>query len=152
MIRRDPILSRPHRRLLVVALTMALLTALLAGCGSSDDEAQLEIIGTYTDEFGQLQVITATTWDSSGSGFTLIFHILDYDNLFNYLVAQNDASNSFNAGKYSRFAWTNANGNLYYCQDVYDAATSETARSAPFPNSSDLASGCGGFSWTNLTP
>jgi hypothetical protein len=168
MIRRDPILSRPHRRLLVVALTLALLTALLAGCGSGADSSPraanpvtanrvidyapgtLVIQGSYVDNFGGAHVITATMWDASGGGFTFIFHILEYDNSLDYIVAQNDPANSFNAGLFSRFSWTAVNGNLYYCQDVYDATTALAARSAPLPDNSDLASGCSGFSWTLL--
>ena len=135
------------------ALTLLLASLLLLGCASSDDEStQLEIIGTYTDEFGGPHTITATTWDASDGAYTLIFHILDFSNVQDYLVAHNDDANSFNAGLYSRFVWTYANGNLYYCQDIYDAATADAARSAPFPDKGDLASGCNGFSWTNLTP
>lgn len=140
-------------RLLSVLLLALVGAALLAGCGSSNNSPELlEIAGTYTDEFGGHHTITQTTWDSSDATFTFIFHILEFDNDLNFLVALNDSANSFNPGLYSRFMWTYANGNLYYCQDVFDATSETAARYAPFSDAGNLTTGCGGFAWTNLTP
>jgi hypothetical protein len=160
MIRRDPILSRPHRRLLVVALALALLTALLAGllvgCATEEDETvvnstyTLEIVGNYLDEYSSDHQVTASTWTSFGGGS--VIHIIAYSNEENFLLGQNDAVNSFNPNMYARQDWTYFNGSLYYCSTVYDGATLQDAYAGSADSSNPTLGGCGGFSWTNLTP
>jgi len=52
---------------------------------------------------------------------------------------------------YSRIVWTKYNNDYYYCEIVYNKGSLEQAKSdTTTANSSSLASGCGGFSWTKF--
>ncbi len=113
----------------------------------------IEVKGVYLDNFGGSHAVTQTLWDQSNATFTFIFHIIEADNTLDYLLAENDAANSFNPSLFSRFNWTTFNGSLFYCQSVFNAASPDDARAAPFPDPANPpVTGCGGFSWTNLTP
>ena len=109
----------------------------------------IEIAGSWDDSFGGSQQITSFLWTQGA----YLFHIQQYDNDAKWAVAENDASNEYNAGLFSRFDWHwDAAGDLWYCQTAYDAASAEDALSADAPDSSDLeTAGCGGFSWTMMT-
>ena len=61
-----------------------------------------------------------------------------------------DAANAYNPDLWSHFQWVYADDALYYCQSAYDAADAETAAQTT-ADSDDLATGCGGFSWSTLT-
>ena len=116
-------------------------------------QGSIDVKGLYLDAFGGSHAITQTLWDQSDAIFTFLFHIIEADNSLGYLLAENDAANSFNPGFFSRFYWTTYLDNLYYCQDVFNAASPDDARAATPPDATDpTAGGCGGFSWTNLTP
>lgn len=127
------------------------------GCGgfpwTQMPQGSIEVMGVYQDAFGSSHAITQTLWDQSSAAFTFLFHIIEADNSPGYLLAENDAANSFNPGLFSRFYWTPYLDNLYYCQDVFDAASPDDARAATPPDATDpTTGGCGGFAWTNLTP
>ena len=52
---------------------------------------------------------------------------------------------------YSRIVWTKYNNYYYYCEIVSNKGSLEQAKSDPATaDSSNLASGCGGFSWTKF--
>ncbi len=124
---------------------------LLTGCGGfswSKLSAPLAIIGSYTDNYGSSHDIAQDSWTMGNS----VFHIELVDNNGNFLVAQNDAANSYNPELYSRFDWTFDQGTLYYCQIAYDAADLGTALQNTTAARADLAAGCNGFAWTTLTP
>jgi hypothetical protein len=153
--------------------TIALL-ALLTACGETKDTSDtaapgteppttdssstetegdsLAIVGVYIDSWGTDHDIGEATW-TQAAGST-VFHITQYDNAEAWVVAENDAANDWNAGLWSRFDWTwDGDGRLWYCQVAYDATSEDAALTAAAPDPSDPgASGCGGFSWTELIP
>jgi hypothetical protein len=66
-------------------------------------------------------------------------------------------SNDVNANKFSRFEWYEAKGQLFYCQQVFDAASAADAADftkVPAADSSDANDrGCGAkgqFAWSEL--
>ena len=157
----------------IKTVSLALLGAAsltLAACGDKDDHdhddtadhddtgedtgdgpADIAIAGSYTDGWGGDHEITNTSWAQYGG--TTNFAIVSYDNDEQMAIAQNDSANAYNPDLWSRFDWhTDGDGNLWYCQGTYDAATQADAESAAAPDTSDPAnSGCGTFSWTQLT-
>lgn len=147
----------PSPRRLVLAMLAAALLLSLTGCGGNN-QGPLAIIGSYKDNYGYPHVVTQTTWDDSYTGYSALFHILDYSNGLTFLLAQNDAGNTYDPNLYSRFTWTIKGSQLYYCQDPYNAASEDAARNASSENDNDPASkGCGAsagndFAWTELTP
>ncbi|HNC98117.1 MAG TPA: hypothetical protein PKW90_18440, partial [Myxococcota bacterium] len=124
---------------------------LSTGCGGfswSKLSAPLSIIGSYTDNWGGSHEISQSTWTSGSS----VYHIQMVDNNGSFLVAQNDAANTYNPELYSRFDWTYDQGTLYYCQIAYDAADMASALQNTSAVRADLAAGCNGFGWSSLTP
>ena len=99
------------------------------------------------DNFGDAHTITEAEWQNSAGSFA----ISNYDNVAMYLIAQNASTNQFSPDLWSRFDWTWNSDQLFYCQSVFDAATPEDAE-AGGADVDDLESGCGGFSWSMLTP
>lgn len=115
------------------------------GTDTGDDAP--DIVGEYTDEFGDTHTIDAATWTNAAG----VFHIDQWDDTEMWLVAQNDAANEYSPELWSRFDWVWSGDDLYYCQSVFDGATVEAAL-AGSANHDDIAMGCGGFAWTNMTP
>jgi hypothetical protein len=137
-------------QLIVPVLLLAVL--LLGGCLPAESDGDFvavpEIHGTYLDDFGGTHVIGKDTWDD---GFSL-FHYVRVRNGLDYLIAQNDAGNSFNPNLYSRFDWTVSSDELYYCQIAFAAATADDAEANTAADRGNLATGCNGFAWSKLTP
>ena len=121
-----------------------------AGAGGvSNGSRGVAIRGSYSDNWGSHHVITNSTWTTGSS----VFHVSIVNNGAKYLIAQNDQSNTWNPCLWSRYDWTRSEGKLYYCQTAYNAATEAAALATPPADPSDPAtSGCGGFSWTELSP
>ena len=140
-------MSAPFRHRSIALLLGAVLFLFTACAG---EQGPLEIIGVYSDGYS-IHTITDAGWEMDfGSGLSL-FHVLSYDNISDTLVAHNDTANTFNPGLYSRFDWLYSGGALYYCQSAYAAASEQEALAAS-ADAGDLAAGCGGFSWSLLTP
>ncbi|MFH1811970.1 MAG: calcium-binding EGF-like domain-containing protein [Pseudomonadota bacterium] len=112
-----------------------------------DTEEPLEIIGSYVDDWGFDHEITQASWVNMGS----TFHTSQYSNAEDWLVAHNDAANTYNPDLWSRFDWTHSSGQLYYCQSAFDAASEQAALAVTPANSGDLSTGCGGYAWSTLS-
>lgn len=138
------------------AMCLGLLLAAVAAHASKAQDAAAcslnktdpAIKGTYVDNFGGLQSVTATYWESLGS----VFEICSVDNARKRIIAQNDSRNQYNPGRFSRFEWTNFGNRLWYCQSVYDAPSAAAADAAPPADASNpVDGGCGGkFAWSTL--
>ncbi len=129
-------------------------TSLDTGCDGFPwtrlDAEVAPIVGDWTDEWGTAHTITELLWTDS---YENSFDIADASVLGAWLVAQNGDDNAFFAGSWSRFDWTTGpDGHLFYCQSAFSEDTEQQARVARPGDPSDLAAGCGGFAWTNLTP
>jgi hypothetical protein len=112
------------------------------------DPASLEIAGTYTTEWGQTITVSATEWKDESEAGTFTYTIASYDNEKNYLVAQDNGDD-----KWDRFEWTLSSDTLHYCQTIFDAETEADADVAEsLADVDDINEGCGGFSWSSLTP
>ncbi|MFT4979505.1 MAG: hypothetical protein ACI8S6_005416, partial [Myxococcota bacterium] len=124
---------------------------LSAGCGGfswSQLRTPLAVSGSYDDAWGSTHLVSAFSWDIGTSTFA----ISQADDAGQWAVAQNGADNSWNPELWSRFDWAwDSDSTLYYCQTAY-AAASEAEALAASADSSDLSSGCGGFSWTAMRP
>ena len=123
----------------LAALALVALTA----CGGG----AIELVGAYTSNFGTDEDITETHWGDAT--------IEDWDNDANWAVTRNPDDAAFGPGTYSKVAWTEpSEGAFYYCIADYGRDTLEAARtSTQAVDASDPDNtGCGGFSWTKLSP
>lgn len=110
----------------------------------------IEIAGEYVDNFGGAHLVTNTMWTQGEGETASTFTFTAVVNADRVAIAQNGASNMFSPGLYSRFDWHVADGLVWYCQTAYAAETEAAAWTTPAADVTDLAAGCGGFSWSEL--
>lgn len=136
-------------------LYLALAIGVAACDSSSSDNAStiLPVAGNYVDDWGTAIAITEETWaqtfedwEKPGVMITAVSTILDWDNSGEYLTAENED------GTFSRFDWTQFGEVFYYCQIEYAAVSEEIALANETADRKKLDTGCGGFSWSKLTP
>lgn len=132
---------------------------LYGGCGgfSWSRLTGIEIVGTYDDNYGGQHEISVALWQAADDNF----HLLAFSNEDNWAVYQNDCGNAYNPGLYSRFEWTlgelgaagaaGAASTLHYCQIGFDAESERAATDLSPADAEDLARGCNGFGWSELT-
>jgi len=121
----------------------------------TDIGTDLAINGTYTDNFGSDHTITNALWTMAfGSYPASYFGITVYDNAERYVIAENDAANSYYGGLFSRFDWyVDDDDGIWFCQTTFTATTEAEALATPRADDSDPANaGCSGFTWTHLNP
>jgi hypothetical protein len=129
-------------------------TGLPDDTGQAANSTGLEIAGSYTDDFGSTWSIDEVQIVLGYPGYApSLFSVVRYDNDADVIIAQNDPSNPYSGGMYSRFDWYVDGAALWICQTAYAAASAEEAEATPAADRTDPAtSGCGGFPWTGLSP
>src|SRR4051794_29424793 len=80
-----------------------------AAAGASGVSLGVAIAGKYADAFGGKHEITNSEWKSDSA----IYHISQFDNAGQFLIARNDQTNQYNPCLWSRFDWTTSKGKLY---------------------------------------
>ena len=141
---------------MISRLSLAFATLLLVGCpeptdpGTDDpvvDPDPVDIVGAWVDGWDTQHSITEDRWTQGDYDFWLTEWSTDEG----WAVAQNDASNEYNPELWSRFEWVTVDGDLWYCQSAFDAATEQDALAVAAADASDPATtGCGGFAWTRM--
>ena len=112
----------------------------------------LEIAGSYSDNIGSEHVISQTLWlIDYGSSEQYYYHIEEYSNSEDFLVAENDPDNGPpEAGAWSRFDWVyQPDGSLWVCQTQSTAPTVQDALNAQAPDVNDAGS-CTPYGWMQL--
>lgn len=122
---------------------------------SSDEPSQepLEIAGSYIDNTSTEHVITQNSWlFDYGAGEQYFYHITQYDNAMQYVIAENSENNGIaEAGFWSRFDWTYQDNHLWVCQTTSNAATEAAALSTETPDKSNPGEeGCRNYGWLRL--
>ncbi len=127
-----------------------LLAVALTACDGGDDPVELELIGSWTNNYDGTEIITADTWDNGYSVLT----VSSYDNDDNWVVVRSPADDAYTPNEYSKYVWTDvAGGIVYYCTVSFGLETQEEAETSA--NNSDPSApsdgGCNGFAWTELS-
>lgn len=139
-------------------IAFALMMGMLAiGCDDdvdTDAPDSVSIIGNWIDNFQIEHDISAESWVQSSPMGDSTYAILSINSETMTVIAENDASNGFAPGKFSRFDWVVDGDLLYVCQSAFDAETADAAANTEPADPSDPANGgCGGmFSWSALQP
>jgi hypothetical protein len=107
-------------------------------------DAQIEVAGTWTTNFGSLLVVDGGTWQSGGTSSGIV----SYDNCENRVITEGGSS-------YSKIVWTEpSGGQFWFCTAAFGESSEEAARNAEvtadFENPSEMGS-CGDFSFTKAT-
>jgi hypothetical protein len=129
------------------------------GCGGAfpwsaltTEVDEIAVAGSFTDEFNTAHEITSELWTQTFEDDVSTWTTILYGNEAGFVLAINGADNAFNPMDYSRFEWVQTESSTFFCQTVFDGETLTAAMAAPLADNADLATGCGGFPWTNLTP
>lgn len=140
-----------------------LFLTLLVGCGTDPvnpnnqspvNEDALEIEGTWSSNFDSDETITITSWDVSADWGESTTAIVDWSNEDNWVITQNSEDSEYSPSAYNLVVWTEIDsGSFYYCMVDYGIETEEAARlsDVEFDSTNPSESGCGDFSWTQLT-
>lgn len=140
------------------AVELSAATFLASLTYTADISDPVSIMGDWTDNWGGTHEIDGERWMQSGFGAASSFWFTQYDNDAGgqdagWAVAHNDPANPWSADLWSRFHWVTVNGQLWYCQSEYAAATEMDALLSIPPDASNPATGgCSGFSWSTLNP
>jgi hypothetical protein len=143
---------------------IGILSSLVSiGCGDGEDEktpegqeqAGLEIAGTWESNFQSTEILTDVAWDTVGDGFESSSEIVDYDNDENVLVTMGEKYMEPEVDVYSRVIWTEpSDGSFYYCTVAFNLETLDDAlNSTATADSSDpeAMNSCGAGTWTKLS-
>ena len=122
-----------------------------------EPQEELELIGTWENNFGGMDIITAEAWDLGSYTDTIV----SYDNDANSMITMTPDTVAWNdTDTYNMVLWTeitqDASGHdmFYYCTAVYGAASADDAANAEavYDNSSENPDEwtCGSFGspWT----
>lgn len=152
-------LPRANREEEEIVRHLALILSILCfvtGCGPAPDDTGEErpepktinasLLGTWQTNFDTQESITVDRWGDN--------EIHSYDNGSNLVITRVPDDGEWSPGTYSKIVYTDiVDDRFFYCIVTYDKATAddaladETTADATDP----LNSGCGGFSWTQMT-
>lgn len=133
-------------------------TPATAGCNGKawikmlSADANFALVGSYTDNWSSSHTFSNALWSTSGCSNAIIF----YDNTNGFFLYQQQAEAGCYAANNYRFGkvfWAvDSASKLYYCQLFYDKQSYlDVANSTTKPTyTNPSASGCSGFSWTQL--
>lgn len=108
--------------------------------------AAIELVGTWTTNFGSDEKITADKWGPQ--------KIASYDNAANVAYTQNPPDDQYGPNKFSKQVWTEPKANVfYYCTVDYGKDSLDLAKASTLvADDKDLdKKGCAGFGWTKMT-
>lgn len=107
----------------------------------------IAIAGTWKNNFGGSDVISSRKWNTAAMSL--------FDNTKRWAITQNADDDQYNPSKFSKVVWTApSGGSFYYCMVDFglDSLALAQATTKTADDSDPDKSGCGGFSWTKLSP
>ncbi len=111
------------------------------------------VIGSFTDDYGTRHVVSDSLWQH---GTRNRYHIVQWNAAGQYLIAQNDSSNSAEKGRWSRIDWMPLEGmspwTWGFCLTAWDAPSRAAAEATPGANRAAPRTGCGGHPFSRMTP
>ena len=119
-----------------------------AGCGGfpwTQLSPPIEVTGSWSSPWSD-EDISSQSWNGNA--------VIEYDNATNVAITQSPADDPYTANKFSKIVWTEiASDAFWYCTVDFGKDTADEAKNTVnVADDSDPAnSGCGGFSWTELT-
>lgn len=118
----------------------------------SATDSNFSLVGSFTDNWSSSHSFSNTLWTTGGCTNAIIY----YDNTNGFFLYQQQADAgcwAANNYKFGKVFWAvDSASKLYYCQLMYDKSSYlDVANSTAKPTyTNPSATGCGGFSWTQL--
>jgi len=120
-------------------------------------DSNFALAGNFSDTYSSTQQYTNSLWTAPGypSGICT-YAIIFYDNTNGFFLYQQQAdagcyaANNYKFGKV--FWMVDSNAKLYYCEQLYGKSSYLTVANDSTTPTYNAATGCAGFSWTQLTP
>ncbi len=112
-----------------------------------------QLIGAFEDDYGIEHVISEQEWQQRpDTRYRVVrWHVDDQ-----YLIAQNDADNPGDAGKWTRIDWMRLSDMLPYewafCLSAYAAASAEEAERTDVARRDTPKTGCNGYPYSRMRP
>ncbi|MEM6285629.1 MAG: hypothetical protein AAF845_00595 [Bacteroidota bacterium] len=131
------------------------LALVLAGCaprlGAPEGTPPAFVLGTFEDDYGSTYAITEAAWTHVGYAR---YHVVRWRPEAGYLVAQNDAGNPADGGRWTRIDWVRLDGMAPYtwafCLSAYDAPTAAAAESTRVARPEAPRTGCNGYPFSRM--
>ncbi len=111
------------------------------------------VLGPFEDDYGSTYEITERTWLHRGYAR---YHVARWRSGPDggYLVAQNDAANPADGGRWTRIDWVRLDGMAPYawafCLSAYDAETAAAAEAVRVAQPEAPRTGCNGFPFSRM--
>ncbi len=109
------------------------------------------VVGTFEDDHGGRHTVSATEW---WQGSRTRYQIVMWDTAHRFLIAQNDATNQYDAGKWTRIDWVPLVGMEPYewafCFSAYNAASRSAAEGTTIARPDNPKVGCNGYPFSRL--
>jgi len=115
---------------------------------------QNPLIGKWSDPYSGKHTISYSNWVVD-FGTPATDAIVRYNAIDGYLVIQKPANDAFNPSKFQKIMITQTGGSWFTCTlSPFDSATANAAAAIvdTTTKTNPAASGCSGFSWTQLLP
>jgi hypothetical protein len=114
-------------------------------------QAPRGLLGTWADDYGSRHAVTDSHWSHDGANR---YEIIRWDSVGQFAIARNAASNTTDAGRFTRIDWMSLEGMAPYvwafCLSTWDAPTADSALRVATARREIPRTGCGGFPFTRL--
>ncbi len=138
------------------AALLAILLALAMACaprqrGAVSNRAPAVVQGAFVDDYGQRYTISDTIWQH---GSAARYHVVRWDAVGKFAIAQNDPTNPGDGNKWTRIDWIELPHQTPYswgyCYTAYQASSVADAIAAPPVDRTTPRTGCNGFPFTRM--
>lgn len=132
-------------------LSILLLTIALSGIAQERDTIPALFKGEFVDDYGIRYQITDTVWTQQPG---IRYHIIQWNEKEQWLLARNDAANPSAAGLYTRIDITRFAGMAPwawgFCLSAYETTTAGEALKVKAADRNTPRTGCNGFPFSRM--
>lgn len=134
-----------------------LIAATTSGCAhapaqiATSDGPPPMVLGTFEDDYDIRYTISEREWFQHPRAR---YRIVRWNRQGQYLIAQNDAANPGEGGRWSRIDWMPLSGmrpfTWGYCLSAFDAPSADAAEATTTARREDPRTGCNGFPFSRM--
>jgi len=136
-------------------ICLTIISVLFIGCNSDKNSSSVPdyLMGNFEDDYEIYYSMSDSVFKmNSGTKF----HIVKWNSEEQYFIAENDSSNEFDAGLYSRIDWMKfENMDPYewgFCLTAYKSVSPDSAEAVLPADRLNPRTGCNGFPFSRMKP